>query len=85
MPLGPNTGMNRFEEGDRVRIDIPDETDPDHDLHGQHATVTTVLEDDAGLETGRPQDSVLYRVRLEDGREVDLRAGDVRPPFEEEG
>ena len=32
--------MNRFNKDNRVRIDILDEGDPDHDLHGLHATVT---------------------------------------------
>lgn len=72
--------MHSSEEGDRVRIDIPDETDTEHDLHGQHATVTAVLEDGAGSGTGGPRDGVLYRVRLEDGGEVDPRPTDARPP-----
>jgi hypothetical protein len=29
--------MKSFGEGDRVRIDIPDESDPDHHLHGREA------------------------------------------------
>lgn len=40
--------MNRFAEGDRVRVDIPDETDPGHErYHGVHGAVTDVLEDRA--------------------------------------
>lgn len=77
--------MNRFGEGNRVRIDIPDETDPDHDLHASHGVVSNVLDDDAGLETGDPRDGVLYRVRIKDGRAVDLRAWDIRPPFDDKG
>jgi ribosomal protein L21E len=35
--------MDRPSEGDRVRIDIPDETDPDHALyHGEHGTVVAI-------------------------------------------
>ena len=42
--------MQRFSTGDRVRVDIPDETDPDHDqYHGEHGQVVGVLSDDAGL------------------------------------
>jgi ribosomal protein L21E len=72
--------MRRFSEGDRVRIDIPDETDPDYDYyHGSRGTVTDVLEDDAGLETGDERDNILYRVDLDDGDEVDFRWRDLRP------
>lgn len=46
--------MNEFvpAEDDRVRIDIPDESDPDHRLHGEHGHVVEVLQDDASVETG---------------------------------
>ena len=44
---------HQFEEGDRVRIDIPDETDPDYSrLHGRHGEIVAILEDDAGAVTG---------------------------------
>lgn len=40
--------MERFSEGDRIRVDIPDETDPDYELcHGTHGRVVAVLTDDA--------------------------------------
>jgi len=40
--------MQHFSKGDRVRIDIPDETDPDHEqYHGVHGHVVRVLTDDA--------------------------------------
>lgn len=74
--------MDGFSKGDRVRIDIPDETDPDHGLHGEHGTVKRVLRDDAGDVTGREADSKLVRVQLSSGRKVDVRARDVRPPIE---
>jgi len=71
----------RFEIGDAVRIDIPDETDPDHDrLHGRQGEITAILEDDAGEATGDVRDTVLYRVQLKDGTEADVRWRDVRPP-----
>lgn len=42
--------MSRFSEGDRVLIDIPDETDLGYDrLHGWHTTAMTVLPE-SGLE-----------------------------------
>lgn len=75
--------MPRFDEGDRVRVDIPDETDPDHDeFHGEHGTVVAVLSDDAAASTGDERDSSLFRVELDDGVTTDLRWRDLRPPIE---
>jgi hypothetical protein len=72
--------MRRFEEDDRVRIDIPDETDPDHErLHGEIGTVIDILEDDAGAETGDPRDSHLFIVELREGDQESLRWRDLRP------
>jgi ribosomal protein L21E len=71
---------HQFEEGDRVRIDIPDETDPDYNrLHGRHGEII-ILEDDAGAVTGDDRDAVLYRVQLNDGTKTDVRWRDLRPP-----
>lgn len=73
--------MPCFDEGDRVRVDIPDETDSDHDVfHGEHGTVVAVLEDDAGKTTGDERDSLLFRVELDDEETIDLRWRDLRPP-----
>jgi ribosomal protein L21E len=75
--------MTEHEPGDRVRIDIPDTSDPDHHLHGEHGTVQSILEDDVVSVTGRNADSILYTIELEEtGEEVDVRGRDVRPPFE---
>lgn len=75
--------MPRFEEGDRVRVDIPNETDPDHDeLHGKHGTVVELLSDDAGETTGSEQDSVIYCIEVENGQTHDFREHDLRPPIE---
>jgi len=72
--------MQRFSEGDRVRVDIPDETDPGHErFHGVHGTVVAVLEDDAGRATGDERDSLLFRVELEDSDVEDFRWRDLRP------
>jgi len=72
--------MNRFKPGDRVRIDIPDKTDPDHELyHGRHGEVVKLLEDDASEVTGDDRDSLIHRIRLDDGERVDLRWRDLRP------
>lgn len=40
---------HQYEAADRVRIDIPDETDPDYDrFHGRHGEIVAILVDDAG-------------------------------------
>lgn len=72
---------HRFEVGERVRIDIPDKADLDHDrLHGRRGEIIAVLEDDVATITGDDRDTVLYRVKLEDGTETDVRWRDLRPP-----
>ena len=71
---------HQFEVGDRVRVDIPDETDPDYSrLHGRHGEIVAILEDDASTVTGDTRDAVLYRVQLEDGTKTDVRWRDLRP------
>lgn len=64
-----------------MRVDIHDETDLDHHLHGKQGVIVSTITDDAGSETGNPRDSRLYRVRFPDGEERDLRWHDLRPPF----
>lgn len=71
--------MRRFDLGDRVRVDIPYEDDPDYRLHRSEGMVIRVIKDKAGATTGDERDSVLYRVRLDSGRIVDLRWRDLRP------
>lgn len=75
--------MQRFSKGDRVRVDIPDETDPDHDqYHGVHGQVASVLTDDAEAVTGDERDDQLYRVALNSGETADFRWRDLRPPID---
>lgn len=58
--------MPRFTEGDRVRVDLPDENDPDHDrYHGLHGTVIAIVEDDAAEITGDDRDNYLFQSILE--------------------
>ncbi|MDR5672466.1 hypothetical protein RH858_04790 [Halalkaliarchaeum sp. AArc-GB] len=77
--------MKQFDEGDRIRIDIPDTTDADHDrYHGVHGTIVETLEDDAGEITGEQQDGMLFRVELESGEIIDFRGRDLRPPIDGE-
>jgi len=65
--------IRRFDAGDRVRVDIPDTFDPDHEVfHGKHGVVSGTIEDAADEETGDERDSVLYRVQFDNGVEMDL-------------
>ena len=78
--------MPEFSTGDRVRIDIPDETDPDHEAyHGVHGRVAAIVTDDVGEVTGDTGDSQVYRVALETGETMDFRQFDLRPPVTEAG
>ncbi|TKX86740.1 hypothetical protein EXE43_06835 [Halorubrum sp. SS5] len=75
--------MAEFECGDRVRIDILDETDPDHEhFHGQHGKIVKMVSDDAGNLTNDDGDSVIYRVELASGETMDFRRRDIRPPLD---
>lgn len=77
--------MQRFGEGDRVRVDIPDEKDPDHDaFHGVEGRVITVYEDAANDYSGDERDSLSYRVKLDSGENMDFRWRDLRPPIDDE-
>ena len=71
--------MGQFTEGDRVRVDIPDETDPDYArLHRRKGTVVEVFDDDAGQVTGDPRDSNLISVEMDDGTVEQVRWRDLR-------
>lgn len=73
--------MQRFTEGNRVRVDIPDQSDPDHErYHGRHGTV---IEDSGDEVTGDERDNILYRIELEDGETADFRWRNLRPPISE--
>jgi len=72
-----------WSEGDRVRIDIPDETDPDHEqYHGEHGTVAETITDEAHVVTGESREGQIFRVKLDSGEIADFRFRDLRPPVE---
>lgn len=72
--------MKRFGVGDRVRVDIPDSTDPDFErLHGREGIITEIFEDEASRETGDERDSYLFSVELSNGQTEHLRWRDLRP------
>lgn len=63
-----------FRLGDRVRIDIPDELDPDFRFHGSHGVVIGRYVDSVGI---------LYHVGLEDYCvTMDVRRWNLRPPLD---
>lgn len=70
-----------FGVGDRARIDIPDETDPDHRYHGRNGEIIAIIPDNASSVTGAEQDDGIYRVELGTGETVDVRSRDLRPPI----
>lgn len=75
--------MTRFTEGDRVRIDIPNQGDLDHGkYHGEHGTSQSVLTDDLSRLTGITAESRIYRVELDLGEMEDFRERDLRPPLD---
>ena len=75
--------MQRFTEGDRVRVDIPDESDIDYErFHGEHGTIVSVLSDDTDAVTDNEQDSKIYRIQFDSGETMDFRRHDLRPPIE---
>jgi len=75
--------MPRFTVGDRVRVNISNEVDPDHDrYHGRHRTIVEIFEDDAPEETGKEQDTYLFRIEFDSGETMDFRGRDLRPPLE---
>lgn len=70
---------------DRVRVDIPDETDPDFArYHGRTGVVVAKTGDDASEYTGDERDSILYRVEFPDGEVKDFRWRDLRPQINSE-
>ncbi len=70
-----------FDVGDRCRIDIPNETDPDHVHHGKNGEIIAIIDDQASDITGDEQDDGIYRVKLDAGGTVDVRHRDLRPPI----
>jgi len=76
--------MPRFSEGDRVRIDITDESDPDHqEYHREHGHVVEVLSDEADSLTADERDAQIYRVSFDSGETADFRWRDLRPPLDD--
>lgn len=69
----------RFDKGERVRVDIPDETDPDFEYHWVEGEIVEVVEDKADEYTGDSDDKFIYRVELDTGQQKDFRWRSLRP------
>ena len=75
--------MSEFSTGETVRIDIPDETDPDHDAyHGEHGQVIGIVEGEITTITGEQVEEIRYRIRLPNSEELELPAYSIRPPIQ---
>jgi len=75
--------MPEYHVGNRVRIDIPDETNLNHDqYHGEHGQIVEILEDEADTRTVDQRDSIIYQIQLSDGEKIDVRHHAIRPPIE---
>lgn len=66
--------------GDRVRIDIPNEMDPDFAYHGEHGIVLDIKHTPCPCGC-----STMIRVALEtDDLAIDMHPWNLRPPIREE-
>lgn len=69
-----------FDIGDRVRIDIPDETDPDFQFHGKNGEVISVNLDEVKPLTGNSLDDGFYSIELGFVGNVDIRCKNLLVP-----
>lgn len=68
----------RFEKGDRVRVDIPDKSDPDFEYHWVRGEIIKVVEDNADEYTRDSDDKYIYRVEFDTGQQKDFRWRSLR-------
>ncbi len=61
-----------FQIGDRVKLILDKERSPDNQLHGKTGEITDIEFDDLGETTGKPQDSFIYTVKLDNGEVPDI-------------
>ena len=57
----PQPSSVPYQEGDNVRVYLS-ETDPDSKHHGKEGTISNVMQDSLGSETGRELASYSYRI-----------------------
>ncbi|WP_458209727.1 hypothetical protein [Haladaptatus sp. NG-SE-30] len=66
----PQPSNDPDQSGDDVQVYVS-EIDPDREHHGKEGTITDVLQDTLGDETGRKLDSYSYRIETND-EEIDV-------------
>lgn len=72
--------VREYATGDRVRVDIPDETHPDHErYHGKHGRVVATLPA-AGPDGGGGRER-RFRVEFDGGGYADFERFFLRPPI----
>ena len=72
----------RWSRGDRVRVDIPDESDPRHRRHhGRHGRVIAIIQRTSPDAASDDPGWIKYRVEFDDGGYADLHWYDLRPPI----
>lgn len=76
-----NQDGDGFGVGDRVRIDIPDETDPKHEYHGKNGEIIGFYPGNQESRRESGQRIRLYRVELDIGDIVDVDGRALRPPI----
>jgi len=70
----------RFDAGDPVRIDIPDQMAPDYQrLHDTRGTVVEILKDDTEAVTGDLREGYIFHLMLDNWETVVVRWRDLRP------
>jgi len=70
----------RFESGGSVRIDTPDEIDPDYErLHGRHGVIVEIISDGAGAMICDEREGCVYVDKLDNREITDVRWRDLRP------
>lgn len=73
--------MAKFEVGDRVRISIPDQQDPDNYVHEEAGMVIAVFQDSLSGLTGDEAHDFIYTVSFYDPSLgcMDFRYDDLKP------
>ena len=67
----------KYDIGDEVVVEIPNEKDPDHCYHGEIGEVIDILEDDLSDITEDTKDDYLYTVELENDVSHGFRYSDL--------
>jgi hypothetical protein len=64
--------ISAFQIGDWVKLILDKERSPDNQLHGKPGEITDTEFDYLGETTGKPQDSFIYTVKLDNGEVPDI-------------